>query len=120
MQWIDFKGRFDYVTYETRPLVPIYSSTALTLVTVLMGDANLDLKVNEFDAIVLSKHWLMTDSAQWTDGDFNGDGLVNAVDASILAAHWGLGASEASAVPEPGVITILVLGMAMLLVRRGR
>ncbi|MBN1590666.1 MAG: PEP-CTERM sorting domain-containing protein [Pirellulales bacterium] len=82
------------------------------------GDANLDGYVNETDSQTLAGHWGNA-GMTWTEGDFDGDGLVGPRDASIMAAHWGYGAGPANAVPEPSTLVLLLLGMSMLLVRRG-
>jgi endoglucanase len=84
------------------------------------GDANGDGKVDNVDATILATNWHMAAGAAWIHGDFTGDGLVNAADASILAANWGYGVSEADHVPEPGVVAMLVIGVAMALTKRRR
>jgi hypothetical protein len=82
------------------------------------GDADMDYDVDQVDAAIVAAHW--GQSGGWSDGDFTGDGVVSAADASILAANWDYGTSEAGAVPEPGTIIMLVLGVSMLAVQRSR
>ncbi|HBO43651.1 MAG TPA: hypothetical protein DD670_06920, partial [Planctomycetaceae bacterium] len=87
------------------------------------GDASRDGYVNEMDAQALAAHW--GQPGDWEDGDFDGDTVVGPKDASIMAANWGYGmpaeqGNQSSAVPEPGVLVMLLIGVSMLLVRRGR
>ena len=84
------------------------------------GDANLDGMVNEVDLQALAAKW--GQSGDWLNGDFNDDGLIGPADVAILAANWGYGTSESNggAVPEPGVLVLLLVGAAMLLVQRRR
>jgi hypothetical protein len=82
----------------------------------LLGDANDDGVVDDKDASILGAHWLAS-GATWADGDFNNDKVVDDKDAAILAAHWGQGAQENS-VPEPATWILIVLGLAVLVVRR--
>jgi len=65
---------------------------------------------------------------QWVAGDLNGDGSVVLADLQHLADNWSagaLGAEEVAAlaasfvaVPEPGSLGVLVLGLGVLLRRR--
>jgi hypothetical protein len=83
------------------------------------GDTNGDGHVDQTDAATVATHWGMS-GMSWSDGDFNGDGVVNAADASILAANWGHGTSEAGAVPEPGVIMLVVALGGFVMAHRRR
>ncbi|MBN1912675.1 MAG: discoidin domain-containing protein [Pirellulales bacterium] len=85
------------------------------------GDASNDGAVNELDARILATHWLEEGiHLTYDDGDFNGDYIVDDLDASIMAANWGFG-TEGQAVPEPGTVTLLILGVfGFLLVRKLR
>ena len=70
--------------------------------------------------LVLAAHWGMSVEA-WSNGDLNGDGLVDGADAAILTAHWGQQTTELGAVPEPGTLVLLVMGLlGMGLFRRQR
>ncbi|HLA85586.1 MAG TPA: sialate O-acetylesterase [Thermoguttaceae bacterium] len=80
------------------------------------GDADGNNMVDASDAAILAAHW--GESGEWFYGDFNDDGLVGPADASILAANWGHGTSESTTVPEPGILTIMILGASTLLWRR--
>jgi len=79
------------------------------IIPLIPGDANIDGAVDEADAQLLASNWGQTD-ATWDMGDFDGDGTIGPRDASILAANWGHGTSEATSVPEPCPIAMLVMG----------
>ena len=53
----------------------------------LLGDANLDGKVNSIDFAILSSHY--NQAGVWDEGDFNGDGKVNSVDFALLSNNLG-------------------------------
>ncbi|NLE36955.1 MAG: PEP-CTERM sorting domain-containing protein, partial [Pirellulaceae bacterium] len=119
----------------TYQLDDYFSGTGMLLVTELTfvqipGDADGDMKVDAVDAKRLAENWGATSlnpsyTTMWEMGDFNGDGKIDAKDASILAAQWGdytSGSSESqgTAVPEPGMLALL-LGLALAgLARRVR
>ena len=54
----------------------------------------------------------------------HGDGKVDALDLNMLAANWQFGAASlqaalgAVAVPEPGTLGVMALGVTMLVRRR--
>ena len=77
----------------------------------LPGDANGDGYVDSTDADILSENWLFGSNggayATWDIGDFNRDGKVNDIDATLMAANWGATPSV-GAVPEPGILTLLI------------
>jgi len=54
------------------------------------GDANLDLRVDFSDLLILAQHYGMT-GASWDEGDFNQDGSVSFADLLLLIAEYGLG-----------------------------
>ena len=83
------------------------------------GDTDGDGDVDEFDAQTVAANWGSTTATGPEQGDFIGDGAVNATDASILAGNYGYGTSEAL-VPEPSAVVLLVMGLAMLAIRRRR
>ena len=72
------------------------------------GDANDNKVVGTDDADILTANWLRTGDALWEHGDFNGDFTVDDKDATIMAANWG--ATIPTAVPEPTVLALLVIG----------
>ncbi len=77
----------------------------------LMGDANMDGKVDINDLTVVLAHYGQN-GMTWITGDFTGDGHVDINDLTIVLAHYNqtLGASAPAgmaAVPEPGVLALL-------------
>ena len=103
----------------------------LEAVTPLMvdipGDANRDGKVDGSDVTILAGNWQAgvgdpnTETITWEMGDFNGDGQIDGSDVTILAGNWQYGVeATASAVPEPGAITLLLYGLVALFFARRR
>jgi len=84
------------------------------LYTTVPGDATGDGAVDQADAARLATHWGET-TATWSLGDFDGDGTVGPKDASILAANWGHDANESTPVPEPSLLALLSLMVAMFI-----
>ena len=83
------------------------------------GDANGDGHVDAQDASILASHGRERGRRRRRRG-LQWGRSINAADASILAANWGHGTSETGAVPEPGVIALLlVLGVSILFVGVG-
>ena len=77
------------------------------------GDANNDGKVDGSDVTILAGNWQVgvdgVVEASWEMGDFNGDKKVDGSDVTILAGNWQRGVTAAaSAVPEPGTVTLLM------------
>lgn len=95
---------------------PFVSDTFQVVSSLVPGDANRDGVVDEKDASTLAYHW--GQSGGWSDGDFNTDGVVNAADASILAANWGYGSAEATGVPEPTTLAMVIAGFVLIAARR--
>lgn len=100
----------------------------LTSTSLLDGDVNFDGFVNVLDMYVLATHWL-SPADQWSDADFNFDGMVDATDLGLLGLNWLGEAAQlgqaveffglpSSAVPEPGCLGFLSLGL--LVARRRR
>ncbi|MBN1589057.1 MAG: autotransporter-associated beta strand repeat-containing protein [Pirellulales bacterium] len=88
------------------------------------GDADNSGYVDETDALALATHWGANGTeVGWSDGDFDGDHVVGPKDASIMAAHWNYGTpppAEASAMPEPSTLAVLLAGLASLAFFRRR
>src|SRR5579864_3776304 len=60
----------------------------------LLGDANLDGKVNGSDFAILAANFNQTGG--WDQGDFDYSGSVNGIDFAYLATNFNQGASGAS------------------------
>lgn len=93
----------------------------------IAGDANNDGKVDGSDVTILAGNWQAgvgiddPGTVTWEMGDFNGDGKVDGSDVTILAGNWQYGVSTmAASVPEPGILILLLGGIAMLFVVRRR
>jgi hypothetical protein len=110
------------------------SSGQIELRYTLLGDANLDGKVNGTDFAILAANFNQSVSG-WDDGDFNYDGKANGTDFTELAANFNQGVSAsvaneaalqsfesanglASSLPEPG--SALGLGVLLISMMRRR
>jgi len=81
------------------------------------GDANLDGLVNADDYFLVDSGFI-TQKGGWYNGDFNYDGIVNADDYFLIDSAYigqsGTLSRRIAAVPEPGMLGALGLGMMML------
>jgi uncharacterized protein (DUF2141 family) len=59
-----------------------------TINIALVGDANLDRKVDFNDLVALAQHYNTVGGNTWATGDFNGDGNVDFNDLVRLAQHY--------------------------------
>ncbi len=125
-------GQFDTVAgsilSDDLGLAVTYLADRVRVVAATPGDLNLDGTVNEFDLAVMAGNWLGTGQT-WLGGDVNGDGVVDADDLGYLALNWHSGALSASsieaiavsldgnAIPEPGTLAVLVIGLTLTLRR---
>jgi autotransporter-associated beta strand protein len=116
------------------------SSGQIELMYTLLGDANLDGKVNGADFAVLATNFnkaVAGAGGGWDQGDFNYDGKINGADFAALAGNFNKGASQAAdaqaldafsaanglnvSVPEPGALGLAVtIGAGALARRRSR
>lgn len=62
----------------------ISAGVSLTVQRRLVGDANNDNSVNDYDFSLLANHW----NVAWPLTDFNEDGTVNDYDLSLMGAFW--------------------------------
>lgn len=64
--------------------------------TQLVGDLNLDNKVDEMDMEILQENHGISVGATWAQGDLNGDGAVNHIDYEVLMRHYGESIEDAA------------------------
>ena len=84
----------------------------------LAGDLNEDGLVGSADLDIVRGHWgESVESGNFLHGDLSGDGLVGSADLDIVRANWG---TQAAAVPEPGVVFLGIVGLAILIGHRRR
>jgi hypothetical protein len=107
----------------------------------LLGDANLDGKVNGADFAILASNFnkSVAGVSGWDQGDFNYDGKINGADFALLAENFNKGASGAANagdlaaietfaeangltadVPEPISGAIIASGVVGMMARRKR
>jgi autotransporter-associated beta strand protein len=107
----------------------------------LLGDANLDGKVNGADFNIMAANFNQAVTDGWDEGDFNYDGAVNGNDFVLLADNFNQFASQSAAseadfaalesfaaangislasVPEPTTGVVLLLAGAGISMRRRR
>ncbi len=115
------------------------ASGQIEIAYTLLGDANLDEKVNGADFAILATNFnkAVSGVGGWDQGDFNYDGKINGADFASLALNFNKGASQAadaqaldafaaanglsvSSVPEPATIGLILSASCGLLFRRRR
>jgi len=118
------------------------SSGQIEVKYTLLGDANLDGKVNGIDFNLLATHFNQAVTDGWDEGDFNYDNKVNGIDFNLMAQNFNqavgggsgggptdLAALEAFAaangisltsVPEPATAGMTVVAGLGILSRRRR
>jgi fibronectin-binding autotransporter adhesin len=117
------------------------SSGQIEITYTLLGDANLDHKVNGSDFILMAANFNDSVTNGWDKGDFNYSNAVNGDDFVLLADNFNDFASQSAvsaadlaaldafasangislaSVPEPASLGLLTLGTAAALTRRRR
>jgi hypothetical protein len=84
---------------------------AMILRSDLLGDANMDRKVDINDLTKVLTSYNQTDGMSWSTGDFNNDGKVDINDLTIVLSHYnqsaGSPAGGLAAIPEPSALVLL-------------
>jgi autotransporter-associated beta strand protein len=119
------------------------ASNQIEIAYTLLGDANLDDKVNGADFTLMAANFNDSVTAGWDKGDFNYSGTVNGDDFVLLADNFNDFASQSAvaaadlaaldsfaasngininltSVPEPATAAVLLTGMGILGTRRRR
>ena len=84
----------------------------------LPGDANLDTVVDASDFNVWNG-FKFTSTANWSEGDFTADGVADASDFNVWNGNK-FTASDVTAVPEPGALSLIWIAIPGLLLARRR
>ena len=117
--FIDEVSLFD-TALTAEEVFELYDSAYFAGTSSLEGDLNDDGMVGSADLDVVRGNWGQTvDAGCLSCGDPSGDGMVGSADLDIIRGNWGATAA-ATAVPEPGTIVLLLLGVTGLLLRRTR
>ncbi len=116
----DANGNF-YGTGNTATVSTTANGAYEILPTYLLGDANLDGKVDLSDLNIVLNHLGATDSFR-ADGNFDGAPTIDLTDLNDVLNNLGTSSSPnvgaVTAVPEPASLTLLAVGGAMLMRRR--
>lgn len=92
----------------------------LTANETVLGDANLDGRVDATDLNTVGANWRIPNFGGWSNGDFDNNGIIDVADLNQVGLSWRFG--ETQAVPEPThcvALGILCLyGIKLMIVRR--
>ncbi len=96
---------------------------AISDIVTLIGDLNSDGFVGLADLNIILSHWNQTVTEGYLfSGDPTGDGFVGIEDLNIVLGNWNAGTpppGALAAIPEPGTLGLVLLGLSALLRRRG-
>jgi len=67
----------------------------------LLGDANLDGKVNGIDFNLMATNYNQAVTNGWDEGDFNYDGKVNGIDFNLMSANFNQAVSTSDIAAPP-------------------
>lgn len=102
-------------------LVPKYAEAALTLEAVKQGDANADDAVDQDDLALLLNHWgQRVNAGDVLSGEWTGDGRVDSLDLNLLLRGWTSETAPSFSVPEPGSLSVTLVGGGLLMMRPGK
>lgn len=71
--------------------------------SILLGDTNIDGRVDSADLNVVGVHWEQRGTSGWSVGDFYGDGDTDSEDLNLIGVHWGESLSLAGPLPSQSV-----------------
>jgi hypothetical protein len=86
----------------------------LSFLPSMPGDADLDGSVNGADLNIVLSNYNQA-GMNWNTGDFTGDGSVNGADLNAVLSNYNQHVTIGSAVPEPGTLALLCVGVLGLI-----
>ncbi len=112
----DIHGEFDSLAGPVRSIA--YNDHDVVVTSTYMGDANLDMIVDDIDLAILLSNWTIS-PVDWRRGDFTGDGRIDDGDLSIILSNWtGSPPAAGPPIPEPATLALLAAGALLSLRRR--
>jgi hypothetical protein len=111
-------GGTAYNDTETPPQTAFLDMPSMVLKPTILGDANLDGKVDVNDLTIVLSHFGES-GMTWSQGAFTGSGTVDINDLTIVLSNFGRTAAApaggASAVAEPATLLLTAAGLLGLL-----
>jgi|GEM_PF-6582012 len=90
--------------------------TALSVQSILVGDADMDGQVGFTDFLILSAGYGQSDQS-FTGGDFDCDGNVGFTDFLALSANFGESTQATAPVPEPHYPFVILMAGVLAIIR---